>query len=104
MPITVQQQAANDRHFRQCIKAKTQMYLWKDNGNAYSMSSGRSVKPATMKGFIELCGITSRNFAKIFIDLPDKCVFPELCGMTMICDAKDVNKEKILDWIEWNRE
>lgn len=73
---------------------KMKSYCWIDNQNIYDMSSGRSIKPATMKGFVELCGITTKGFAKIFIDLPDVV---EINGVPMM---GDFNKDKILDWIE----
>ena len=94
MPIPLLHQQANDKHFLSCIKMKMECYMWKDNQNIYNMSSGRSIKPATMKGFVELCGITTKGFAKIFIDLPDVV---EIGGFPVM---GEFNKDVVLDWIE----
>ena len=94
MPVSLQHQQANDKYFLSCIKMKMECYMWKDNQNIYNMSSGRSIKPATMKGFVELCGITTKGFAKIFIDLPDVV---EIGGFPVM---GEFNKDVVLDWIE----
>jgi len=47
-----------------------------------------------MKGFVELCGITTKGFAKIFIDLPDVV---EIGGIPVM---GEFNKDVVLDWIE----
>ena len=84
---------ANDNFHLGLIKMKSKMYMWKDNGNIYDCSSGRSIKPATMKGFVELVGISSKNFARIFISLPDEV---EIGGRKMI---GEIDKEKVLDMV-----
>jgi hypothetical protein len=57
------------------------------------MSNGRTIKPETMKGFVEICSIVRRDYAKIFIQLPDVV---EIGGM---CAVGNFNKDKILDMV-----
>lgn len=91
--LTQEQRKANDRYTLQMIKMKPKMYLWKDNANAYDCSSGRSIKPYTMKGFVELVGISSKDFARLFIELPDVI---EIGGIRVM---GDVDKEKMLEQV-----
>jgi hypothetical protein len=91
MTFTQQQLKANDKFHLGMIKMKTKMYVWRDKGNIYDCSSGRSIKPANMKGFVELVSISSKDFARIFISLPDVV---EVGGIKMM---GDINKEKILE-------
>jgi hypothetical protein len=94
MPMTLEQRKANEAHFTHFLKMKTKNYMWKDNGNEYNMSNGRTIEPKTMKGFVELCSIVRRDYAKIFIDLPD---IIEIGGG--VCVVGEFNKDKILDVI-----
>ena len=55
------------------------------------MSSGRFMKPTDMKGFVELVGICTKNFAPNFISLPDVI---EMGGIVVM---GDFDKEKILE-------
>jgi hypothetical protein len=64
--------------------------------NTYDMTSGK-VKPATMKGFVELAEVCSKNFAKIFIELPDVVGGD---GLNYITAGSNIDKERVLDWIE----
>jgi len=57
----------------------------------YDCSSGRSIKPKDMKGFVELVGISSKDFARLFISLPDVI---EIGGMRVM---GEMDKEK---WLE----
>jgi hypothetical protein len=93
MPMTLEQRKANEAHFTHFLKMKTKNYMWKDNGNAYDMSNGRTIKPQTMKGFVEISSIVRRGYAKIFIDLPDVV---EIGGVGAV---GDFNKDKILDMV-----
>jgi hypothetical protein len=92
MPMTLEQRKANEAHFTHFLKMKNNIYTWKDNGNEYDMSNGRTIKPETMKGFVEICSIVRRGYAKIFIDLPD---IIEMGGSGWV--VGDFNKDKILD-------
>jgi hypothetical protein len=93
MPMTLEQRKANEAYFTQILKWKTKNYTWRDNGNEYDMSNGRTIKPQTMKGFVEICSIVRSGYAKIFIDLPDVV---EIGGM---CAVGNFNKDKILDMV-----
>ena len=93
MPMTLEQRKANEEHFTQYLKMKTKYYMWKDKGNVYDMSNGRTIKPQTMKGFVEMCSIVRSGYAKIFIDLPDVV---EIGGVGVV---GDFNKDKILDMV-----
>jgi hypothetical protein len=93
MPMTLEQRKANEAHFTHFLKMKNNIYTWKDNANVYDMSNGRTIKPQTMKGFVEICSIVRRDYAKIFIDLPDVV---EIGGM---CAVGNFNKDKILDMV-----
>lgn len=92
--LTESEMKANEEHFIQFIKHKTKLYMWKDKGNSYSMTSGKIV-PHNMKGFVEIAGIVSKNFVKIFVELPD---LVEINGF--VCSKESINKEKILNLIE----
>lgn len=92
--MTPAQLKGNDKFHLGMIKMKSKVYMWKDRGNLYDCSSGRSIKPATMKGFVELVGISSKNFARIFISLPDVV---EMGGIVATADRWD--KEKILEGV-----
>jgi|SaaInlV_125m_DNA_1040241.scaffolds.fasta_scaffold305791_1 hypothetical protein len=91
MTFTQQQLKANDQFHRGMIKMKCKNYCWIQKGNAYDCSSGRSIKPANMKGFVELVGISSKDFARLFISLPDVV---EIGGIRVM---GDVDKEKMLE-------
>jgi len=67
--------------------------MWMEKGNIYDCSSGRSIKPATMKGFVELVGISSKDFARVFISLPDVV---EIGGIKA---TGDFDKEKLLEQV-----
>lgn len=95
MTFTQQQLKANDQFHRQMIKMKCPYYMWKDKGNMYDCSSGRSIKPANMKGFVELVGISSKDFARLFISLPDVIEY----GDVKIVAHEGVDKEKILEQV-----
>jgi hypothetical protein len=93
MPMTLEQRKANEAYFTHFLKMKTKNYMWKDNGNVYDMSNGRTIKPHTMKGFVEICSIVRSGYAKIFIELPDVV---EIGGVGVV---GDFNKDKILDMV-----
>jgi hypothetical protein len=99
--MAIDHQQANDKFFLSQIKMKPKYYIWKENQNMYDMSSGRSIKPADMTGFHDLCEITTKNFAKIFIDLPDVV---EMDGKLVIGlenkDDKDALKLSVIEWID----
>lgn len=65
-----EQRKANEKYFLQLIKNKLKYYTWKDTGNVYDMSSGRKMKPLTMKGYVELSAIVRREFMEIFVEMP----------------------------------
>jgi hypothetical protein len=60
---------ANEKHFLLYIKNNTKLYMWKDMGNCYDMSSGK-MKPFTLKGYVELSAIVRKPFMKLFVELP----------------------------------
>ena len=62
---------ANDEFHLGILKNATNLYMWKDNQNIYDVTSRQTFKPKTLKGFVELVGVCSKNFARIFIELPD---------------------------------
>jgi len=80
---------ANDKFHLRMIHM-TNMYIWEENGNVYDMTSGRSIKPATMKGFVELVAISSKDFARIFISLPD------VVEIGSVYVVGDLSKEEVL--------
>lgn len=90
--MTPAQLKSNDTFHLGMIKMKSKVYMWKDRGHIYDCSDGRSIKPATMKGFVELVSISSKDFARIFISLPDVI---EIGGITVMGDRW--NKEKFLE-------
>ncbi len=91
--MNANQLKANDQFHLGMIKMKTKMYMWMEKGNIYDCSSGRSIKPATMKGFVELVGISSKDFARVFISLPDVV---EIGGIKA---TGDFDKEKLLEQV-----
>lgn len=91
--MNANQLKANDKYHLGMIKMKSKMYMWMEKGNIYDCSSGRSIKPATMKGFVELVGVSSKDFARIFISLPDVV---EIGGIKMM---GDVDKDKMLEQV-----
>ena len=97
--MTPAQLKSNDTFHLGMIKMKSKVYMWKDRGHIYDCSDGRSIKPATMKGFVELVSISSKDFARIFISLPDKVDFPlkDTGGCRAIGSSKNFNKEKVLE-------
>ena len=96
--MTPAQLKSNDTFHLGMIKMKSKVYMWKDRGHIYDCSDGRSIKPATMKGFVELVSISSKDFARIFISMPDKVDFPlKGCGCRASGSSKNFNKEKVLE-------
>lgn len=91
--MNANQLKANDKYHLGMIKMKSKMYMWMEKGNIYDCSSGRSIKPATMKGFVELVGVSSKDFARIFISLPDVV---EIGGIKA---TGDFDKEKLLEQV-----
>lgn len=91
--MNANQLKANDKYHLGMIKMKSKMYMWVEKGNIYDCSSGRSIKPATMKGFVELVGISSKDFARVFISLPDVV---EIGGIKA---TGDFDKEKLLEQV-----
>ncbi len=91
--MNANQLKANDKYHLGMIKMKSKMYMWIEKGNIYDCSSGRSIKPATMKGFVELVGISSKDFARVFISLPDVV---EIGGIKA---TGDFDKEKLLEQV-----
>tara|TARA_R100000951_G_scaffold114656_2_gene120104 strand:- start:1513 stop:1800 length:288 start_codon:yes stop_codon:yes gene_type:complete len=91
--MNANQLKANDKYHLGMIKMKSKMYMWMEKGNIYDCSSGRSIKPATMKGFVELVGISSKDFARVFISLPDVV---EIGGIKA---TGDFDKEKLLEQV-----
>jgi hypothetical protein len=91
--MNANQLKANDKYHLGMIKMKSKMYMWMEKGNIYDCSSGRTIKPATMKGFVELVGISSKNFARVFISLPDVV---EIGGIKA---TGDFDKEKLLEQV-----
>jgi hypothetical protein len=67
--MNTEQRQANEKYFVKFIHAKTKLYMWKDNGNCYDMSSGK-IKPYTIKGYVELSAIVRKPFMKMFVELP----------------------------------
>tara|TARA_R110000765_G_scaffold274899_1_gene373350 strand:- start:170 stop:505 length:336 start_codon:yes stop_codon:yes gene_type:complete len=66
-----QELKANDEYHLGILKNTTNWYMWKDLGNIYDVTPRRTFKPKTLKGFVELVDICSKNFARIFIECPD---------------------------------
>ena len=97
--LTTIQMKANEKHFLMYVKYKTKMYMWKDKGNMYDMSSGKIV-PHTMKGFVELAGIVSMDFCKIFLELPEVADMTNSKGFGFITNGRDLNKMQVLERIE----
>ena len=95
MTITTEQRIKNEKHFLMYMKAKTKSYTWIDTANIYDMSSGRKIVPTTLKGFVELSGIVRREFAVLFIDLPE--VISPVEGLLFV--SADFDKNKLLDTI-----
>jgi hypothetical protein len=67
--MNTEQRQANEKFFLQMIKNKTKLYMWKDQGECYDMSSGK-MKPYTLKGYVELSAIVRKPFMKLFVELP----------------------------------
>ena len=97
--LTIDEMKANEKHFLMYLKYKSNMYMWKNKGNVYDMSSGKIV-PYTMKGFVELAGIVRMDFSKIFLELPILADMRNHNGVGYITNGKDLNKIKILQNIE----
>lgn len=67
--MNTEQRQANEKYFLQLIKSNTKLYIWKDTGNVYDMSSGK-MKSLTLKGYVELSAIVRKPFMKMFVELP----------------------------------
>lgn len=70
MPLTPEQQKANERFYLKMVIAKTPFFIWKDQNELYSFSSGK-MKPQTLKGYVELSATVSRPFMERFVECPD---------------------------------
>ena len=68
--MNTEQRKANEKHFLKYLKDKTKLYMWKDKGNCYDMSSGTKIKPLNLKGYVELSAIVRKPFMKLFVELP----------------------------------
>jgi hypothetical protein len=71
MGLTKQQKIANEKHFVGFLKMGVKNYMWIDKCEILDMSTGLKIKPKTLKGYIELAGITRKEFMDIFVDCPD---------------------------------
>lgn len=63
------QRKVNEKYFIQMMRI-TKIYTWVDTGNSYSMINNK-MKPSTLKGYIDLSNIVSKEFMKTFVVAPD---------------------------------
>tara|TARA_R110000868_G_scaffold109646_1_gene297904 strand:+ start:551 stop:811 length:261 start_codon:yes stop_codon:yes gene_type:complete len=61
----------NEKWFIGVIKNTNKMYYWIDKSESYNIINHRKMKPATLKGYVELSAIVRRPFMDIFVELPD---------------------------------
>ena len=74
--MNTEKRIANEKYFLQMIKWKTKFYTWKDTGNVYDCSSGRSMKAKSIEGFLDLCKIVRKDFMLLFVELPFQDIDP----------------------------
>ena len=67
----------NEKWFINVIKNTNKVYFWIDQGESYNIINHRKMKPATLKGYVELSAVVRRPFMDIFVELPDNTL-----GMT----------------------
>jgi hypothetical protein len=60
---------ANEKYHDQMLKLCSNMYMWQDRQNIYYIKNGKFC-PDTLKGYVELAGIVSRDY------MDEKVVFP----------------------------
>ena len=72
--MNIEQRKANEAHFLYYIKNKSKIYMWKDTGNCYDMSSGK-MRPYSLKGYVELSAIVRKPFMDLFVELPNDGVW-----------------------------
>lgn len=94
-PLTAEQFEANDRHHKMLIDLNVKLYTWADTGNAYKCDEG-TIKPATIKAFVELVDIVSKDFARQYISLPDVAKLQNGNGFAYI-PAAGIDKKKLLE-------
>ena len=61
---------ANEKYHDQMLQICKNMYMWKDTANIYYIRDGKFC-PDTLKGYVELGGIVSRDY------MDEKVVFPK---------------------------
>ena len=75
--MNTEQRKVNEKWFINVIKNTNKVYFWIDQGEAYNIINHRKMKPATLKGYVELSAVVRRPFMDIFVELPDNTM-----GMT----------------------
>jgi|Laugrespbdmm15sd_2_1035082.scaffolds.fasta_scaffold122051_1 hypothetical protein len=75
--MNTEQRIVNEKWFINVIKNTNKVYFWIDQGEAYNIINHRIMKPATLKGYVELSAVVRRPFMDIFVQLPDNTM-----GMT----------------------
>jgi len=66
----------NEKYHDQMLKICNNMYMWQDTSNIYYIKNGKFC-PDTLKGYVELAGIVSRDY------MDEKVVFPRDNEMKM---------------------
>ena len=94
-PLTTEQFAANDRHYKTMIE-NYHVYIWEKTGNVYKCGEG-TIKPQTTKGFIELVSIVSKDFARQNVSLPDIVEIKMPFVGKQLIPASSCDKEKLLE-------
>jgi hypothetical protein len=69
--MNTEKRIANEKHFIGMIKVIKNFYMWKDQCEIYYIIDNKKMKPATLKGYVELSAVVRRPFMDIFVELPD---------------------------------
>ena len=69
--LTTDKFARNDEFHLNLIKMEAKFYVWEDKGLVYECDDG-VMKPLNLDGFIAILNVVSKDFAKKYVELPDK--------------------------------
>ena len=75
--MNTEKRIVNEKYFISMIKVIDNFYMWKDKCEIFYIINNKKMKPATLKGYVELSAIVRRPFMDIFVELPD-----DTMGMT----------------------
>jgi hypothetical protein len=69
MTLTTEEYKTNEKYFLTMLKL-TKNYFWIDKGENFNLETGK-MKPATLRGYVELSALVRRPFMDLFVELPN---------------------------------